>query len=141
MTAIRELLDGEADAIDLFEHVHGLNDVEKQAFRVLAESDRRLTIDQVNEEVECERSTTYRAVQHLCRIGFVEKSQHNYENGGYCHVYGIADVDAVADETLRTVNDLYALLDRLIDECRNAYAPPATDAEVERRSQVEGRPG
>lgn len=131
MTGIREMLEQDAEVVDLFAHVYGLTAVEKEVFRALGERERRATIDELTEDLGYERSTTYRAVQRLCRDGLAEKTQRNYADGGYCHVYGIADPETVTIETLETINELYAEMDRLIRACRTTYESRETRAECE----------
>jgi predicted transcriptional regulator len=90
-------------------------------FRLLTESDEPLTVDDVAERIDRERSTAYRSVQRLLQTGFVQKKQINYENGGYYHVYRPTDPDEIADEMQGLLNDWYAKMGQLIGEFRDQY--------------------
>ncbi|SEO23919.1 Predicted transcriptional regulator [Halogranum amylolyticum] len=106
----------------LLECIHGLGDLEQRCFRTLVEQSRPMTVDDLAAAVDRERSTTYRAVQRLCQSGLVEKEQQSYETGGYCHVYRLADSEAIADDLQRTLNDWYAEMGQLVHEFRETYA-------------------
>ncbi|MFW6153105.1 MAG: helix-turn-helix domain-containing protein, partial [Halobacteriota archaeon] len=67
----------------LLECIHGLKQLDKECFRVLVESDRPLSIDEISERVGRERSTAYRSLQRLHDAGFIQRDQINYDDGGY----------------------------------------------------------
>lgn len=106
----------------LLECFHGLKDLDRSTFEVLVESKGPLTVDEIAERVDRERSTAYRAVQRLLQAGFIQKEQVNYEQGGYHHVYRPVDADRIADEMQRLLNDWYAEMGQLIGEFREKYA-------------------
>ena len=105
----------------LLECIHGLGPLDTDVFRVLTERSEPLTVDEVAEAVDRERSTAYRSIQRLVQSGFVQKEQMNYEQGGYYHVFRPADADEIADEMQRTLNDWYAKIGQLIAEFRKKY--------------------
>lgn len=105
----------------LLECIHGLKDLDREVFGVLAESPEPLTVDEIAEAVDRERSTAYRSIQRLLQAGFVQKEQINYEDGGYYHVFHTSDADEIADDMQRTLNDWYAKIGQLIQEFREEY--------------------
>ena len=105
----------------LLECIHGLRELDRECFRILTASRTSLTIDEIADEVDRERSTVYRAVQRLLQAGLIQKEQVNYEQGGYYHVYRPSDPDQVADDMQRLLNDWYAKMGQLIHEFRNKY--------------------
>ncbi|MFC6825738.1 helix-turn-helix domain-containing protein [Halopelagius fulvigenes] len=130
--SMAEYLQADMECEGLLECVHGLKPLDRDVFEVLVESDAPMTVDDVAEAVDRERSTAYRAVQRLLQSGYIQKEQVNYEQGGYYHVYRPADADEVADDMQRTLNDWYAKIGQLIhefrekyDEAENAETPPA----------------
>ncbi len=82
-----EQLQQDMECEGLLECIHGLKGLDKECFRVMVESDEPLTIDDVADGVDRERSTAYRSIQRLYESGFIQKEQINYEQGGYYHVY------------------------------------------------------
>ena len=128
--SMHEMLRTDMQCEGLLECFHGLKQLDKMCFQVLVESDEPLTIDEISEHVDRERSTVYRSIQRLMQSGFVQKEQINYDEGGYYHVFYPTDADEIADEMQRTLNDWYAKMGQLIDEFRRKYEQPAV-AEVE----------
>ena len=110
----------------LLECIHGLKELDKEVFRTLTGAEEPLTIDEIAEAVDRERSTAYRAVQRLLQSGFIQKEQVNYEQGGYYHVYHPTDPEEIADEMQRTLNDWYAKMGQLIGEFRQKYESEIT---------------
>ena len=116
----------------LLECFHGLKELDKECFRALVASDGPLTVDEIAETVDRERSTAYRAVQRLLQAGFIEKNQVNYDQGGYYHVYSPTDPSQIADDMQRMLNDWYAKMGQLIQEFESKYGdtePAAAPAE------------
>ncbi|QIO24703.1 helix-turn-helix domain-containing protein [Haloarcula sp. JP-L23] len=105
----------------LLECFHGLKQLDKEIFQELVQTEEPLTIDEIAEKVDRERSTAYRAVQRLLQAGFIQKEQVNYEQGGYYHVYRPTDPSNIADDMQRMLNDWYAKMGQLIQEFENKY--------------------
>jgi len=105
----------------LLECFHGLKQLDKQVFRELVETETPLTIDEIAEEVDRERSTAYRSVLRLLQAGFIQKEQVNYDQGGYYHVYKPTDPSTIADDMQRMLNDWYAKMGQLIQEFEDKY--------------------
>ncbi|MFT4884516.1 MAG: putative transcriptional regulator [Natronomonas sp.] len=105
----------------LLECFHGLKQLDKEIFQELVQTEEPLTIDEIAERVDRERSTAYRAVQRLLQAGFIQKEQVNYDQGGYYHVYKPTDPSNIADNMQRLLNDWYAKMGQLIQEFENKY--------------------
>ena len=132
--AMSEYLKQDMECEGLLECIHGLKELDREIFRVLTEGSDPLTVDEIAEAVDRERSTAYRSVQRLLGSGFVQKEQVNYEQGGYYHVFRPTDPDEIADDMQRMLNDWYAKMGQLIGEFRDKYDeeiedPPAAVAE------------
>jgi len=105
----------------LLECFHGLKHLDRACYRALVDSPEPLTVDEVAEVVDRERSTAYRSVQRLVSAGLIQKEQVNYEDGGYYHVYRPTDPSEIVDDMQRLLNDWYAKMGRLIDEFERKY--------------------
>jgi predicted transcriptional regulator len=127
--SMSEYLQQDMQCEGLLECVHGLKELDKECFQVIVRNDEPLTIDEIAEKIDRERSTAYRAVQRLLQAGFIQKEQVNYEQGGYYHVYRPTDPDRVADDMQRMLNDWYAKMGQLISEFREKYDELAEEAE------------
>ena len=116
-----EYLQSDMECEGLMECIHGLKQLDRECFAALVEVEEPLTVDEIADAVDRERSTAYRSVQRLLQSGFIQKEQVNYEQGGYYHVYRPNDPDEIADEMQRTLNDWYAKTGQLIHEFRDKY--------------------
>jgi len=105
----------------LLECFHGLKQLDREVFQALVGTDEPLTVDEVADRVDRERSTAYRAVQRLLTAGFIQKEQVNYDQGGYYHVYKPTDPADIADNMQRLLNDWYAKMGQLIQEFETKY--------------------
>ncbi len=123
--AMSEYLSQDMHCEGLLECIHGLKELDKEVFRTLSDAEEPLTVDEIADEVERERSTAYRSVQRLLSSGFIQKEQVNYDQGGYYHVYHPTDPDQIADDMQRVLNDWYAKMGQLISEFREQYRESA----------------
>ena len=119
--SMSEQLRQDMECEGLLECFHGLKELDKECFRALVDAGEPLTVDEIAETVDRERSTAYRAIQRLLQTGFIEKDQVNYEQGGYYHVYSPTDPSQIADDMQRMLNDWYAKMGQLIQEFENKY--------------------
>ena len=119
--SMAEQLQQDMECEGLLECIHGLKQLDKECFRVMVESDDPLTIDEVAERVDRERSTAYRSIQRLLQSGFIQKEQINYDQGGYYHVYYPTDPEQIASDMQRMLNDWYAKMGQLIQEFEDKY--------------------
>jgi len=117
-----ESLRRDMDCESLLDCVHGLKDLDRVCFEVVVENGEAMSVDQLADVVDRERSTTYRSVRRLLDAGLVEKEQVNYEEGSYYHVYSPADPGDVAADMQRTLNDWYAKMGQLVREFEDKYA-------------------
>ena len=124
--SMSEQLRRDMECEGLLECFHGLKELDKDCFRALVESDDALTVDEIADAVERERSTAYRAVQRLLQTGFIQKNQINYDQGGYYHVYSPTDPSEIADNMQRLLNDWYAKMGQLIQEFETKYEQSET---------------
>lgn len=119
--SMAEQLQQDMQCEGLLECIHGLKQLDKECFRALVESEDPLTIDEVADVVDRERSTAYRSIQRLLQTGFIQKEQINYDQGGYYHVYYPTDPSQIAGDMQRMLNEWYAKMGQLIQEFEDKY--------------------
>jgi len=119
--SMAEYLQSDMECEGLLECIHGLKQLDRQCFQAMVDAEEPLTVDDLADRLDRERSTAYRSVQRLLQSGFIQKEQVNYEQGGYYHVYKPTDPDEVADDMQRLLNDWYAKMGQLIQEFRDKY--------------------
>ena len=73
-----------------------------------------MTLDQVSEETDRDRSTAFRSLQKLVTLGLLIKETKTIKEGGYFHVYSAVDIEIFGKETERKVRDLQKSLERLL---------------------------
>ena len=122
--SMSEYLKQDMECDGLLECIHGLKALDKEIFVLLTQQTEPITVDEIAETVDRERSTAYRSVQRLINSGFVQKEQVNYDQGGYYHVFRPTDPDEIADDMQRMLNDWYAKMGQLIGEFRTEYDTP-----------------
>ncbi|WP_256406530.1 helix-turn-helix domain-containing protein (plasmid) [Haloplanus ruber] len=130
--SMSEMLRKDMQCEGLLECFHDLKEIDKDIFQLLQDHQEPLTVDEIAEQIDRERSTAYRSVQRLLQAGFIQKEQVNYEQGGYYHVYHPRDAEEITNEMQRTLNDWYAKMGQLIGEFEEKYEnepQPAASAE------------
>ncbi len=119
--SMREMLKQDMECEGLLECFHDLKGVDKAVFTQLTKASEPLTVDEIADRIDRERSTAYRSVQRLLQAGFIQKDQVNYDHGGYYHVYRTRDAEQIAQDMQRLLNDWYAKMGQLISEFSDKY--------------------
>ncbi|TKX53665.1 HTH domain-containing protein [Halorubrum sp. SP3] len=118
---MREDLERDLECLDLLECVHGLNDRDQTVFQELHQTDGDLTVDDVADRLDCERSTAYRSISRLVDAGVVVQRQENYDHGGYYYAYRPRTSEEAAREMRRLLNSWYATVNQLVQEFEDRY--------------------
>jgi len=121
-TSVREDLERDLGCLDLLGCVHGLNERDQMVFQLLQQAEGDLTVDDVADRTDCERSTAYRSISRLLEADVVVQEQVNYEHGGYYYVYRSRAPEEVAHDMQRLLNDWYAAIGQLIQEFEDRYS-------------------
>jgi predicted transcriptional regulator len=127
--SVREDLERDLRCLDLLGCIHGLNERDQMVFQLLQPAEEGLTVDDVVDRMDCERSTAYRSISRLVETGVVVQEQVNYEHGGYYYVYRSRTSEEVAHDMQRLLNDWYAAIGQLIQEFEDRYSRDPEDRE------------
>ncbi|ELZ02151.1 transcriptional regulator [Natrialba aegyptia DSM 13077] len=131
-----EMLRQDMQCEGLLECFHDLKEIDKEVFQLLSDEAEPLTVDEIGDHIDRERSTAYRSVNRLLQAGFLQKKQINYDQGGYYHVYHPRDAEDISQEMQRLLNDWYAKMGQLIAEFSETYAvEPEPESESESESE------
>jgi predicted transcriptional regulator len=133
--SMQEYMQQDMECEGLLECLHGLKELDREVYMTIVGSPEPLTVDEIADRVDRERSTAYRAVKRLQQTGFVAQEQVNYDQGGYYHVYRPMNPDAVADDMQSMLNEWYAKMGTLIGEFREKYDEQATPPEASATSE------
>jgi len=135
--SMREMLEQDLECENLLDCFHGLSDLDRDAFRLLVDANEPLTVDELAERIDRERTTAYRSLRRLDEAGIVEREKRSGEGSSYYHVFRPADPDEVADAMQRLLNDWYATMGTLIGEFREKYGDRvATETEQDPPSET-----
>lgn len=126
---IADHLQRDLRGIDLLDHFYGLNQRDIDILRLLHRTDGGLTVDAIADQLDCERTTAYRAVARLLDADLVTQEQVNYEHGGYYHLYQPRPPQRIAENLQRTLNDWYVQVSRVIQEFEET-SPPSWEGEA-----------
>ena len=128
---MREDLEHDLGCLDLLVCIHGLNERDQIVFQLLQQTDGSLTVDDIADRVECERSTAYRSISRLLEAGVAVQEQVNYDHGGYYYVYRSQPPEKVTHEIQRLLNDWYAAIRPLIQEFEDQYGRDSEEQETQ----------
>lgn len=123
--AIRTQLEADVQCDYLLDCFHGLTDLDRACFEQLVTSSEALTVDDLADRVDRDRTTAYRSVQRLLEADLVDKRQVSGDGSSYHHVYEPRDPDDIADQMQRELNDYYAKMGQLIHEFRDKFGENA----------------
>ncbi|WP_424013976.1 helix-turn-helix domain-containing protein [Halorubrum xinjiangense] len=127
--SVRGDLERDMECLDLLECVHGLNERDRAVFQALHGANEELTVDDVADRLDCERSTAYRSISRLVEAGVVAQRQVNYDQGGYYYVYRPRAPEEAAREMRRLLNSWYATVCQLVQEFEDRYGRETAERE------------
>lgn len=118
---ISEFLDGEIECESLLECINDLKKLDRKIYFLLLEEQSSMSVDEIGEKIERERSTAYRSVKRLQREGLVKQEKENYEEASYRHVYSAVKAEKVADKMEDQLQEIQDQMEGLIKEFRGKY--------------------
>jgi predicted transcriptional regulator len=73
-----------------------------------------MTLDDISQEADRDRTTVFKSLQKLVKVGICNKETKTMKDGGYYHVYSAIDLETFKLETEKRVNELKDGLDRIL---------------------------
>ena len=99
---------------DLFTYLYDLSPLELDLLLILNRTNKALTLDQLSQESDRDRTTVFRSLQKLVKAGICNKESKTMKDGGYYHVYSAIDIETFKLETQKRVKELKDGLDRIL---------------------------
>jgi predicted transcriptional regulator len=100
---------------DLFVYLYNLSPLEMDLLLLLMLNNKNpMTLEQVTNEVDRDKSTIFRSLQKLVSLGIVTKETRTVKEGGAYHVYSAIDIETFKSETERRVKDLEKSFHRIL---------------------------
>lgn len=99
---------------ELFIYLYDLSPLELDLLFIMIKEAKPLTLEELSNKADRDKSTVFRSVQKLVSAGICIKETKTIREGGYYHVYSAVDMETFKAETQARVNDLQKSLDRLM---------------------------
>jgi predicted transcriptional regulator len=94
-----------------------LYDLKQMDMDVLYETARkeRVTLDEISDSVKRDRSTVHRSLSKLVSLNLVYKRMRTLKDGGYYHVYIVAEESQIEKQVNLRVKEIIESLEKLVD--------------------------
>ena len=130
MDSIQSLTRKGATCSDLLSCLYNLKPIDIEVFLEVARKDC-VTLDQVAESVQRDRSSTHRCLSKLVSAGLVHKQSKTLKGGGYYHVYSAVEPSRIKEQARQKVKEITEGLEDLInnfesDLMKHLKAKPST---------------
>jgi predicted transcriptional regulator len=99
---------------ELFIYIYDLSPLDLDLLFIMIKKAKPLTLEQLSNMADRDKSTVFRSVQKLVSAGICIKETRTIREGGYYHVYSAVDMETFKAETEMRVKDLQKSLDRLM---------------------------
>ena len=99
---------------ELFIYLYDLSPLELDLLFIMIKEAKQLTLEELSNKADRDRSTVFRSLQKLVSAGICIKETRTIKEGGYYHVYSAVDMETFKAETEMRVRDLQKSLDRLM---------------------------
>lgn len=100
---------------DLFVYLYNLSTLETDLILLLMlNSKNPMTLEQVSNQLNRDKSTVFRSLQKLVSLGIVTKETRTIKEGGYYHIYNVIDTESFKIETEKRVRELERGLHRIL---------------------------
>jgi predicted transcriptional regulator len=99
---------------ELFIYLYDLSPLDLDLLFIMIKEAKPLTLEQLSNKADRDKSTVFRSVQKLVSAGICIKETRTIREGGYYHVYSAVDMETFKAETEMRVKDLQKSLDRLM---------------------------
>ncbi len=104
---------------DLFIYLYNLSPLELDILLTLItnsanNSKKGMTLEELTQEVDRDKSTVFRSLQKLVALGICIKETKTIKEGGLYHVYSAIDIDSFKLETEKRVKELEKSFNRIL---------------------------
>src|SRR4051794_7730449 len=93
-------------AKELLIYLFDLSPLEIQLLFLLIKTRKSMTLEQLSQKVDRDKSTTFRCLQKLVGLKICIKDAKTLQEGGYYHVYSAIDIQTLKMETEKRVMEL-----------------------------------
>ncbi|MGV8150981.1 MAG: helix-turn-helix domain-containing protein [Candidatus Woesearchaeota archaeon] len=108
---------GKLDIEDVIACSLSLKKSEYKIFELLLRTKTDISIQQISEKLELDRTTIQKILKTLSEKGLIHRLQQNLENGGYIYNYTIKDKLRVKKHIKESLKNWYEHSIKQIDNC------------------------
>jgi predicted transcriptional regulator len=116
ISAIRNI---NSTAKDLLIYLFDLSPLEIDLLLILIKTRKFMTLEQLSQKIDRDKSTGFRSLQKLVSLGICIKETKTLQEGGYYHVYSAIDIETLKMEAEKRVKELKESFDRLLRKFQN----------------------
>jgi predicted transcriptional regulator len=124
IAAISSLTRLNATIKDLLVQLYDLSPLDVELLFLLIKSKKPLTLEQLTQKSDRDKSTAFRSLQKLVGLGICIKETKTQKEGGYYHEYSAVDIETFKAETQKRIEELQKSFDRFMkkfeDDIRKA---------------------
>lgn len=114
MDSIQFLTRKEVTCQDLLSCIYNLKPIDLEIFLRVAKN-QWVTIDQIAESVQRDRSSTHRVLAKLQSAGLIHKQSCGLKGGGYYHIYAAVNPEKIKENAKQRVKEITDSLQNLIE--------------------------
>jgi len=114
MDSIQFLTRKEVTCQDLLSCIYSLKPIDLEIFLRVAKN-QWVTLDQIAESVQRDRTSTHRVLAKLQSAGLIHKQSCGLKGGGYYHIYAAANLEKIKENAKQRVKEITDSLQNLIE--------------------------
>ncbi|AGK60691.1 putative transcriptional regulator [Archaeoglobus sulfaticallidus PM70-1] len=114
MKSIKEALT-RLNCDNVLECLYGMNEADIIVFKTLVKL-RGAKIDTLSKTLGRRENSVYKSLQKLMLAGIVTRDKKTINDGGYYYIYKPVDVEELAKEMIKLLDDWYRRMREVIDE-------------------------
>jgi len=114
MDSIQFLTRKEVTCQDLLSCIYSLKPIDLEIFLRVAKN-QWVTLDQIAESVQRDRTSTHRVLAKLQSAGLIHKQSRGLKGGGYYHIYAAANPEKIKENAKQRVKEITDSLQNLIE--------------------------
>lgn len=119
--SIIELLEEDLECENILNCLYGFNDLDKECFKILLESDNKISASDISKKVDRDESTVHRSLARLEESDLIYKEKESLDTRGYQYIYQSKDFEEICQDMNEIVEKWNQNINNLIEEFENKY--------------------
>jgi predicted transcriptional regulator len=111
---------------DLLTCLYDLSPLDMHLLVILLQARKQLTLEELTEKIDRDKSTVFRSVQKMVTLGLCLKEARSLKEGGYYHIYSASDAGTIKKNAKQKVEEIHSSLDRIMQNFEGELNEMAT---------------